>query len=379
MSFSVAATPMADTGPQQRSVIAFFHQNDVFGRQGGIERYLATLALCVGSDVALVGPPLTQRFDNNFTVRERGPAGAPQWMRFLAGMFSQRQEIKKFLSEKHVEVLEFSRPEYLLAGWLFEGKRVVTIHGTGPSASNHVHYVIHHLCCLLLPFLADRVQVVGRDPGGLPRIVRPLLAKRIAYIDAWHDDRFTPSPLPPLQDAPLRVFYAGRIVAQKNPELLFSIIREAARSAPASFEFVYFGSDYQAFVEAELAHLVQNGGFLGPAALAEGIGACHVGLLCSGFGEGSPFIVIETLACGRAFVLPPLPTLVKAYAGFAGVHIVGQYRTEAFLDELGKIRDDMRKGRIDPFAIAGGVTGRSQSQAAPALLRELGRLAERRR
>jgi glycosyltransferase involved in cell wall biosynthesis len=326
--------------------------------------------------MALVGPPLTQRFDNHFTVREKGPSGAPQWLRFLAGVFLQRREIQEFLSEKHVGVLEFSRPEYLLAGWLFEGRRVVTIHGTGPNAANRVHYVIHHLCCLLLPFLADRVQVVGRDASGLPRIVRPLLAKRIAYIDAWHDDRFSPSPLPPVQNAPLRVFYAGRIAAQKNPELLFSIIREAARTAPAWFEFVYFGSDYEAFVAAGIAHLVQNAGFLQPAALAQAIGACHVGLLCSGFGEGSPFIVIEALACGRPFVLPPLPTLVEAYAGFPGVHIVGQYRTEAFLDELTKIREDMRKGGIDPFEIAAGVTGRSQSQAAPALLHELARLAE---
>jgi len=366
-----------NTPALRRPAVAFFHQNDIFGRQGGIERYLATLATCVDGGVALVvGAPLTQPLAYNFVVRDAGPSRAPQWLRFVAGLFSQRKEIRAFLRENRVRVLEFSRPEYLLAGWLFQGKRVVTIHGTGPDAANRLHYIVHHVCCLMLPFLADRVQVVGRDISGLPKIVRRILANRIVHIDAWYDDRFTPSSLPPLQNVPFRVFYAGRIAPQKNPELLFSIIRESLRAAPDSMEFHYFGSDYQEFVRVGLGDHVQNHGFLDPVALAEAIAACHVGLLCSGFGEGSPFIVVETLACGRPFVLPPLPTLVDAYVGFNGVHIVERYETGDFLAALNRIRGGMISGLIDPLAIAAQVADRSQSQAAPRLLEALARLDE---
>lgn len=360
------------------SAVAFFHQNDVFARQGGVERYLATLLNCAEGRAKLASAPLAYPRADHFAVKDRGPKGAPQWLKFLLGLFAQRREIRAFLREHNVKVLEFSRPEYLLASWLFSGARVVTIHGTGPDASQRLHFLLHHLCCLLLPFCADRVQVVGRDRSGLLRLAQRLLGRRIVHIDAWRDDRFAPTPLPRLtDDAPLRLFYAGRVAAQKDPALLFAIIREAVNAHPKKFEFHYFGSDYVAFVRAGLGDVVQDGGFLDASALAAAIGACHAGILCSAYGEGSPFIVIESLACGRPFALSPLPTLVEAYEGVAGAHIVARREAKAFVAALLQIRGDMLAGRVDPFAIAAGVADRAQSRAAPRLLSELAALADR--
>ncbi|QGM47857.1 glycosyltransferase [Methylocystis heyeri] len=371
---TTAGASRAGEAPSTKRV-AFFHQNDVFSRQGGIERYLATLLACADGRAALVSAAVTRPVEEYFRVREYGSPRLPQWVRYLAGLFAQRREIAGFLRERQVAVLEFSRPEYLLAGWMFKGRRVVTIHGTGPSPQNRAHYLLHHLCCFLLPIFADRVQVVGRDPSGLPGVVQKLLGRRVTFIEAWYDDRFSPAPLPDLNHSPVRLFYAGRIAPQKNPELLYAIIRRLAEDAPGLFEFRYFGSDYDEFVEAGLGALVADKGFLDAAALAEAIRECHVGLLCSGYGEGSPFIVIETLACGRPFVLSPLPTLVKAYAGLEGISIARGYNVEDFVNELVKLRDEMLQSRIDPAKIAARVADRSQSQATRRLLDSLMDLA----
>ncbi|HXY58347.1 MAG TPA: glycosyltransferase [Methylocystis sp.] len=358
------------------TAIAFFHQNDVFSRQGGIERYVATLLDCAQGRAALVSPPLARPYARHFAVEDSGPHGAPQWLRFVGGLFAQRHAIRSFLRENGVGVLEFSRPEYMLAGWLFPGAKVVTIHGTGPDKSQRLHHLVHHLCCLLLPLLVHRVQVIGRDRSGLPRIAQKLLGARIVHIDAWCDDRFRPTPTPPIAyETPLRVFYAGRVAAQKDPALLFEIVQKATTIYPKKFEFRYFGSDYAAFVKAGVGDLVMNSGFLDVGTLAMAIGSCHVGILCSAYGEGSPFIVVETLACGRPFVLPPLPTLVEAYDGAPGALIVARREADGFVEALMNIRAKILAGHVGANAIASGVADRAQSRAAPRLLAELVSLA----
>jgi glycosyltransferase involved in cell wall biosynthesis len=363
---SESAQSVSDALPRR---VCFFHQNDVFGMQGGIERYVSTILSHAGDRAALASPPISQAGVRHVAVLERGPKGAPQWLRYLLGLFARQGAIKAFLRDNRIGALEFSRPEYALAAWLFPGKRSFTIHGTGPGPGHRVHYLIHHACCLLLPLIADRVQVIGRDPSGLPKVVRSWLRERLAYVDAWYDERFAPKPFPSLAyEAPIRVFYAGRVAPQKNPELLFAIIREAARVAPGAFEFHYFGSDYAAFIEAGLQDLVVNHDFLGPQALSEAIASCHIGLLCSAYGEGSPYIVVESLACGRPFVVSSLPTLSAAYAGQAGVHFVARGVAADFVAVLQEVGRALRAGDVEPETIATAIGSRSQSRAVPALL-----------
>jgi glycosyltransferase involved in cell wall biosynthesis len=371
----IAPDPSPDAAAAKSPRIALFHQNDVFAMQGGIERYISTLYEAAPERVVLVSPPISHESNRHFAVSDGAWRNAPQWLRFLVGLFSQRRAIGAFLRQHSVRVMEFSRPEYILAAWLFPGKRVVTIHGTGPGPGHRLHYLLHHACCLLLPLLADRVQVIGRDPSGLPGLARRLLGPRLAYVDAWRDDSFSPAALPPLAAGDrLRVFYAGRIAPQKNPRLLFEIIREAAQSAPDDFEFHYFGSDYETFANAGLGSRVKNHGFLGPQPLAEAIRSCHLGLMCSAFGEGSPYILIEALACGRPFVIPTLPTLVSAYQGFEGVHFVEHYRAEDYVAAIGAVRAAMLAGEVDPLAISAQTESRSKSRAVPALLDAWARL-----
>jgi glycosyltransferase involved in cell wall biosynthesis len=372
-SSSIAPAPVS--AADQAARICFFHQNDVFGMQGGIERYVSTVITYAGDRVALASPPISQPSVRHISVHERGPKGAPQWLRFLLGMVAQSREISAFLRRNDLGVLEFSRPEYALAAWLFPGKRVFTIHGTGPGPGHRLHYLLHHACCLLLPLIADRVQVIGRDPSGLPKTVRSWLGSRIAYVDAWYDQCFVEKPFPPLaEQEPVRVFYAGRIAPQKNPRLLFAIIREAERKAPGAVEFHYFGSDYAAFVEAGLSDLVEDHGFLGPQALAEKIASCHFGLLCSAYGEGSPYILVESLACGRPFVAPSLPTLVAAYGGHTGVRFVARDQAPDYVAAMMELSRAIKAGEIEPAMLAAQIAPRAQSRAVPALLDALAAL-----
>lgn len=356
--------------------VAFFHQNDVFETQGGIERYVATIFEGAPKRVVLVSAGGPRKSPRLCEVDVK--PGGPRWMQFLRAVFARRQAISAFLRENNVQVLEFSRPEYILLGLLFPGRRAVTIHGTGPGPGNRLHWLLHHACCLLLPFLADRVQIVGRDPSGVPEIARRLLGQRVAFFDAWHDEAFAPAPLPPLEKTgPLRVFYGGRIAPQKNPKLLFEIIRESARLAPGDFEFHYFGADFHAIAREGLADLVVNHGFLGPQALAEAMRSCHVGLMCSAFGEGSPYVVVEGLACGRPYILPTLPTLRAAYDGNAGVRFVGRYSARDYVAAMAALRAEMLAGDIDPMKIAAEMTSRARSHAVPRLVDNLVGLAPR--
>jgi glycosyltransferase involved in cell wall biosynthesis len=353
------------------------HQNDVYGMQGGIERYVSTIVSFSSDRAALASPPISCSGITHFATLASGPRAAPQWLRFLLGLVRQRRAFKAWLDANDIGIVEYSRPEYALVAWLFSGKRVFTIHGTGPGPGQRTHFLLHHACCLLLPFVADRVQVVGRDPSGLMQGVRALLGRRLVYVDAWYDASFSPTPLPPpTADGALKVFYAGRLAAQKNPELLFAIIREAARIAPRAFEFHYFGSDYAGFARAGLGSLVHDHGFLGPKALADAIGACHFGLLCSAYGEGSPYIVVESLACGRPFVVSSLPTLVAAYGGKIGVRFVARQQAADFVAAMIELRDALCTGAIVASAVAAEVQSRSQSRAIPQLLNALFRLEQ---
>ena len=381
---SISPAPHADrhlgTGPTKTSApefanaerVCFFHQNDVFGVQGGIERYVSTLLDSARGNAALVSPPTTRNLPAHFVVVEKGPKRGPRWLRFALALVAQRKEIRAFLREWNVRVLEFSRPEYLMAGLLFAGKRVVTIHGTGPAPGHRLHRFVHEICCLIAAVFADRVQVVGRDDSGLPWIACRLLGRRLTHVQAWHADGFVAKPFPSTEGRqPLRVFYAGRIAPQKDPELLFSIVREAIRRSPGAYDFHYFGSDFSAFEAAGLAKMVTNHGLFGPQALAEAIANCHIGLLCSAFGEGSPYILVESLACGRPFVVSALPTLTLAYEGSAGISFVKRRDPMAFVDAMDRLGASIRGGMIDPFAIAQQVESCSQSRAAPELLNSL--------
>jgi len=350
--------------------IAFFHQNPVHGVQGGIERYIATL-LSQGKDRCVLIAEKTDRDRPNVLgLTYTAPEKMPRWMRFAYAVRDNIQTVKTFLRDKNVTVMEFSRPEYACFSLLFRGKKVFTFHGTGPSIKEPTRYLIHRASCSLLPFLADEIHVVGRDDRGMPWHIRKLLKKKTRFIDAWFDTSFRPVPYPAL-DGPIKVFYAGRLAKMKNPELLFAIVRKARKDWGDRIQFFYFGSDGND-LPADMRNIhITDRGLLSTEELARAIGECHMGLLCSGYGEGSPFIVMEALACGRGYVLPPLPGLRRTYKEQPGIRITPNYALQSFTREIAALFEDIRQQKVTPEKIAASVAAHSKEQAAETILNRL--------
>jgi glycosyltransferase involved in cell wall biosynthesis len=366
------AAPLRPAGADEMAIV-FFHQNEVLHSQGGIERYLSTLLDQAGPKALLVteATPETMLGASASRIFVPSPLSQflPKWLSYILGVILKVSTIARAIERLGPCTLEFSRPEYGLFSWRFKGTKVFTLHGTGPARTERLKYWIHRLSCLLLPFAADIVQIVGRDNGALTPSILARLSPRIRYIDAWYDEAFRLTPFQDL-DGPLRVFYAGRLAPMKNPELLFKVIESAKCEPNCAFEFRYFGADGAKISDGPLKQQFPNFGLLDARKLADAIAQCHVGILCSGYGEGSPFIVVESLACGRGFVLPPLPGLIEAYRDYRGIMFSPDYTVSGFVATLAKMRAAIRNG-LTPDVIASDVRGRSKGVMARQLLRRM--------
>lgn len=351
-------------------MFAFFHQNDVTDAQGGIERYVDTLLAAGGDDALLISEEPAVPAANRIGLALPELPG-PKWIPFALAVIGNVFAIRKRLAAAKRPVLEFSRPEYVAFAWMFPGARVFTIHGTGPGAGEKAKRIVHDLACWFLPLVADRVQVVGRDDSGLSAGVIARLGRRLAHIDAWYDDHFTATPLP--KSAKTVVFYAGRIVEQKNPKLLFEIFRRGRERFGEAIEFRYFGKDVEEVEKAGATDVVDCTGLLDAKGLTRAISQCHMGLMCSHFGEGSPFIIVETLASGRPYVLSPLPTLTGAYGDNPAVRFAPEMTADAFLDTIVALKRDLDAG-LDAEAIRASVAERAEPVATAKLLAELAAL-----
>jgi len=350
--------------------VAFFHQNSVAGVQGGIERYLATLMTSDGGKGVLVCAKTNEQGKHTLGLPLTLSSRLPQWLRFTYAVWTNVFSIRSFLKANDVTSIEFSRPEYALFSFLFKGKKTFTFHGTGPATEEQIKHLIHHACCFLMPFVADELLVIGKDTSGLPKSVRALMKNKIRFLDAWYDSYFSPVPFPDINDG-LNVFYAGRLDKMKNPDLLFSIVTEAKNKLKDKINFFYFGSDGEKIPAALRETHIKNGGLLSAEQLAKAIRSCHFGILCSAYGEGSPFIVVETLACGRGYILPPLPGLKETYKTQAGILFTSDYEVETFVRQIEELARLISSKEILPDQIAQGVEDRSKSRAANNALSQL--------
>jgi hypothetical protein len=100
--------------------------------------------------------------------------------------------------------------------------------------------------------------------------------------------------------------------------LFLDVVCAVRQGQTYNVEFIYCGSDEHVIIDAELEDCIECRGLMNAAELCREIGKCHAGILFSAYGEGSPFIIVETLACGRVFIVPPLRTLCNAYKIFLG-------------------------------------------------------------
>jgi glycosyltransferase involved in cell wall biosynthesis len=323
--------------------VAFFHQNEPYGIQGGVERYLSTVLKGNPGNSILVTEAGSVQRPQRITIRIPTNSGLPKGMRYLFGLFKERDRVKKALSTNNITALEFSRPELALFACLLDGRKTFTIHGLGPPKKEFLTYLIYYLSCFALPYMADLVQVFGRDTGGVPSFVVKQLGNRIKYIDAWYDDVFTLADMPPIEDM-IKISIGGRLAPQKNPSLLFDIIRAIKQDRTCNVEFRYHGSDGHVIKAAGLENVIHCRGLLTLEELAREISVCHAGILCSAYGEGSPFTIVESLACGRPFIAPPLRTLKAVYADTPGVIFAADWTVGSYLAAIRDLQKRLLSG-----------------------------------
>ncbi len=350
--------------------IAFFHQNEVIGAQGGIQRYIATLMDQGGKKCFLVTEDVPGRNDQRLRLHLPVIRGIPKWIRFTWTIWNNVSEIRSFLRQNEISVLEFSRPEYAIFAFLFPGKKVFTFHGTGPINTELAQKAVTFVFSWLVLFQADSVQIVGPDARALPWIAQKLLKKKISFIDAWFDDCFSPSPFPDTAER-IRVFYAGRLHPQKNPELLFAIAGELHKKYGEMIEFNYFGADGSCIPPELYGKALIDRGLQTAPDLAKAIAQCHFGVLTS-FYEGSPFIVVEGLACGRGYVLPPVLGLLRTYSSHRGVFFSKEYTVSSFIEKIETLIRQIRENGLDPMTVAQGVKYRSKAEVAQSIISKLG-------
>lgn len=344
-------------------MIAFLHQHEVRGRQGGIERYLETLLdVECGASMLVALSEETSNTPSRLFIKDLLPQNLPSWFKYTVSALFQVRAIKARFEQEGVCVAELSRPEYIVFASLLGVRTVVTIHGTGPTKRRLAAFLTHHFFAFLCSVLVHEVQIVGFDSSGLSRLAKWIARSKIRHIHAWADDVFVYKPIQARTDRFLNILYAGRLSEQKDPGLLFDIIRHTSIIAP-EYKFHYCGADYDVITSHGLSSLVTNHGMLNSRELSNVISASDLTVLTSSHGEGSPFIVIETLASGRFCVLSDLPTLRDAYATKPGVLLVEERTPEAYVAAFSKINQAIDAGD-DGARISEAVSDRKKSVMA---------------
>jgi len=170
-------------------------------------------------------------------------------------------------------------------------------------------------------------------------------------------DIFKPSPFD-TSDGILRLVYAGRLEAQKDPGLMFRTVRRTADLLGGRVELHYIGtSDPAAYPEfAAIESLTVLHGFQRPDGVARILARCHAAVLTSNF-EGLPVFLLETLASGRpmgAIRLPQFDAVIApGVGGFlverrASIEDTADAHARAFVD----LWQAINHGRYVPEAIA---------------------------
>lgn len=349
--------------------IAYIHQNEVIGVQGGVERYIATLMDAGSQRSFLITESVSGQPARRLSLPLATGRFLPKWIRYAWAVLANLGAVRRYIQENDIKVLEFSRAEYALFAFLLPGRKVFTFHGTGPIKTEIFQKMATWTFSWLVLFQADIVHIIGPDARALPGVARRVLASKIRYSDAWFDDCFHPSPLPDPSGV-VKIFYAGRIAPQKNPKLLFAVMRAAKKRWGEKIVFEYFGSDGALIPEDLVGDVLINRGLQSPEELARSISACHFGLLTS-FYEGSPFIVIEALACGRGYVLPPVRGLIKTYENRAGIVFSPDYEVGSFLSKIEEMTAALKGAPLRAEEIARGVQSMSKKKVTESIYQNI--------
>lgn len=283
-------------------------------------------------------------------------------------------------------VVEVERVELALPARLLGRPLIVLLHNEGQRGDKmdsilSRHWWVHEGAEWLAVRLAARLYCVTEKLAERVAKRHAAYAERIGVRTVSVDcDIFKPTPFD-VSDGVLRIVFAGRLDAFKDPPLMFDVAARLHKKLGGAFEFHYCGaSDPSAFAEfAAISAFTVRHGALRPEEVAGVMQRCHLGILTSYY-EGMPCFLLELLASGRPFGGIHLPQFDQVVtAGISGVMVErGEDRAataERLAEALILAWQEIKRSIYCPPQIAREIAGFAVTRQLADMFRLMGALA----
>jgi len=278
---------------------------------------------------------------------------------YVLGLVRALPAVRRWTAQGPASI-DLHRFEFALPARLLGLPQAQMVHGEGGKGDQmdsliKRYWFLHRFNEAAALRLADRIFCV--NPSIMRRLERdvPQAALKAELMTVSVDTHtFSLRPFD-CADGVLRIGFAGRLDAFKDPPLMFRTIAALReRLGGDGVEFHYAGATdprrYAEFASIEACAILHG---VQPAkAVAEILGRCHAGILTSHF-EGLPCFLLETMAVGRPIGAVRLPQ----YDAFIATGTSGRMverdpdpkvTANALAEAFEALWADIRSGRISP-------------------------------
>ena len=293
--------------------------------------------------------------------------------RFLLAMLRHLLAIRRLAGKGPVSA-DVQRFEFSIIPRLVGVPLLQQIHGEGQKGDKMDSLISRHwgiyeageamamaLCARAICVTPARVRQMAEK--------YPRHAGKLEFMSVSVDTEvFRPAPFD-TSDGKLKIVFAGRFDAFKDPPLMFATLAHLRELLRGQVEFHYIGrSATDRFPEfRQIEDLTIRHGFQDREGVARILRRVHAGILTSYF-EGLPCFMMEVLASGRPMGVLRLPQFEIDLPEYAPLMVEGlsgflRERNEADRDATARamaegfagLWADIRAGRLDPQAIAARV------------------------
>ena len=291
--------------------------------------------------------------------------------RFLLAMLRHLLAIRRLAGKGPVSA-DVQRFEFSLIPRLCGVPLLQQIHGEGQKGDKmdsliSRHWGIYEMGEAMAMRLCARAICV--TPARVEQMAKkyPRHARKLEFMSVSVDTGvFRPTPFD-TSDGKMKIVFAGRFDAFKDPPLMFSVLARLREKLDGRVEFHYIGkSSTGRFAEfAAIEDMTVFHGFQDRDGVAEILRKAHAGILTSYF-EGLPCFMMEVLASGRPLGVIRLPQFEIRLPDYAPLMVEGvsgfmrerdeQDRAataERMADGFVEMWEDIVSGRYDPRLIAG--------------------------
>ncbi len=305
--------------------------------------------------------------------------------RFLKGLLRHLPALRR-LTRGRPASADVQRFEFAVVPKLLGLPLLLQVHGEGEKGDRmdsliSRHWGIYEASERIATMLADRIICV--TPARVAKMARkyPRAAARMEFMSVSVDtDIFRPATFD-VADGIMRVIFAGRLDAFKDPPLMFSALAALKERLQGALEFHYVGnSDPRKFVEFDaIADITTRHGILAQDEIATLVRRMHAGIITSYF-EGLPCYLMEMIASGRPVGAIDLPQFSIRLPGYAPLVEPGesgfllpraeedrQGMATCFARHFAALWEDIRAARLDPTRIAARATPYAVNTQLPRL------------